>query len=205
MEWTWVVTTTVPVLTFIVGLWWNRVDGDRRERRAAHATATAAFEQLQRATHLEVQDVLAAAFQAAGRFRRNEAETARDFGTALNRANVLASRIATSEVREMVSAALIADQALATASKDGFWEAQEQANRRRRPRRAGPPTLERVTPGCGPRARASGGRARSAAALDLQRYNNIWRDFHAATDTWLVVGRWRRTDRTLDLAVERAA
>jgi hypothetical protein len=31
MEWTWLVTTTIPVLTFIGGLWWNRVDGDRRE------------------------------------------------------------------------------------------------------------------------------------------------------------------------------
>ena len=128
MEWTWVVTTTIPVLTFIAGLWWNRVDGDRREQRAARAAAAAAFERLQRETHLEVQDVLAAALQAAGRFRSNEAGTDTDFGTALNRANILASRIANSEVRETVSTALVADQTLATASEDGFWEAHGQAN-----------------------------------------------------------------------------
>jgi hypothetical protein len=128
MEWTWVATTTIPVLTFIGGLWWNRVDGDRRERRAAQAAAAAAFEQLQRDTHLEVQDVLAAALQAAGRFRDNEAGTDRDFGTALNRANILASRIANPEVRETISTALIADQTLATASEDTFWEAHGQAN-----------------------------------------------------------------------------
>jgi hypothetical protein len=58
VEWQWVVTTTVPALTFIGGLWWNRVDGDRRETRARHAAETAAFEQLQRDTHLKLQDSL---------------------------------------------------------------------------------------------------------------------------------------------------
>jgi hypothetical protein len=110
MEWTWVVTTTIPVLTFIAGLWWNRVDGDRREQRAARAAAAAAFEQLQRGTHLELQDVLAAGFQAAGRFSSNEPGTDRDYGTAFNRANILASRIANSEIRETVSTALMADK-----------------------------------------------------------------------------------------------
>jgi hypothetical protein len=65
MEWTWVVTTTLPVLTFIGGLWWNRSDGDRRERRASRAAALAAFEQLQRDTSLELQDALGLIFRTA--------------------------------------------------------------------------------------------------------------------------------------------
>ena len=61
-SWQWVITTTLPVLTFIARLWWSRYDGDRRERRAAQAAASAAFEQLQRATYLEVQDALTKTF-----------------------------------------------------------------------------------------------------------------------------------------------
>ena len=128
MQWEIVLGPIAAVVIFIAGQVWNRYDGDRREQRASQAAQHAAFEQLQRETHLEAQDVLAAAYQAAGRFRSNEAGTDRDFGTALNRASILTSRIANSEVREMVSTALIATQALATASQDGFEEAQEQAN-----------------------------------------------------------------------------
>jgi hypothetical protein len=65
VEWTWVVTTTIPVVTFIGGLWWNRVDGDRRERRARRV----AFEQFQRATHLELQDHLGKLYLCLKRIR----------------------------------------------------------------------------------------------------------------------------------------
>jgi hypothetical protein len=65
MEWTWVVTTTIPVLTFIAGLWWSRYDGDRRERRASRAAASAVFEQLQRDAHLELQALLGRLYMAA--------------------------------------------------------------------------------------------------------------------------------------------
>jgi hypothetical protein len=47
MEWQWATTTTLPVVTFMVGLWWNRRDADRREDRAFH-----------RDTILELQDTL---------------------------------------------------------------------------------------------------------------------------------------------------
>jgi hypothetical protein len=71
----WVATTTIPVLTFIAGLWWNRHDGDRREHRAARAAASAAFEHLQREAHLELQDQLGKMYLAAMRAGRVGKET----------------------------------------------------------------------------------------------------------------------------------
>jgi hypothetical protein len=78
-----VVGTTLPVLTFIGGLWWNRADGDRREQRVAQAARSAAFEQLQRDTHLELQDSLLESFRAASRPAGARLAGAKSLGAAL--------------------------------------------------------------------------------------------------------------------------
>jgi hypothetical protein len=151
MEWTWVVTITIPVLTFIGGLWWNRVDGDRRERRAAQAAALAAFERLQRETHLELQDALVKTFEAAARAaaaRQAEAAvhapvqydaaaraaaadkvraTMDEFHAAAHRAAVLESRIDDSGIRELAMAAIDSSDALARASAPKIQRANDSA------------------------------------------------------------------------------
>jgi hypothetical protein len=137
MEWEWAVTTTIPVLTFIAGLWWSRYDGDRRERRARHAAAVAAFEQLQRETHLEVQDTLTKTFHGAARAAAarqahpSEALQTRaaldEFHIAAQRAVVLESRLADSGIRELVGAAIESSNALAHASGTKLQEATDRA------------------------------------------------------------------------------
>ena len=100
VDWTWVVTTTLPVLTFIGGLWWNRVDGDRR-----------AFEQTQRETHLALQDALLELFQAAVRYAATPAPAESDavvpsarasaldeYQAAVHRVAALGSRLADPDV-----------------------------------------------------------------------------------------------------------
>jgi hypothetical protein len=124
MEWTWLVTSTIPVLTFIGGLWWNRVDGDRWERRAAQAAAAAAFDQLQRETHLTLQDSLAATYNAASKAaaaRTSDSVSQADidaYRTVTNHAVVLQSRLADTEVQAQARAAIQAAQALVSATPE---------------------------------------------------------------------------------------
>jgi hypothetical protein len=65
MEWEVVLGPIAAVVIFIGGQVWNMHDGDRRERRATRAARSAAFEQLQRETHLELQEALGDAYKAA--------------------------------------------------------------------------------------------------------------------------------------------
>jgi uncharacterized membrane protein YccC len=93
----------VAVLIFIAGLAWNRHDTDRRERRAARAAASAAFEQLQRETHLELQDAIWRMHQASlapDETRREE------FRRACGRADVLESRLADPEAWRLAHLAI---------------------------------------------------------------------------------------------------
>jgi hypothetical protein len=123
MEW----EPIVAVLIFIAGLAWNRHDGDRRERRASRAAQLAAFEQLQRDTHLEMQDALAAAYQAADKARNKAAFERRALATPLNRANVLQTRIADPRIRELVLKALKECQDLVMGPRDGLEETRKRA------------------------------------------------------------------------------
>ncbi|MGH9251835.1 MAG: hypothetical protein ACRD0W_20300 [Acidimicrobiales bacterium] len=138
MEWTWVVTTTLPVLTFIGGLWWSRYDGDRREHRAARAAALAAFEQLQRATHLELQDVLVEMYNAASQVAAArtalpmpsfltgtgdnpvaiERQGLKAFDAGSHRALILQSRLADSEIRALVQIATRSARVLCRATTE---------------------------------------------------------------------------------------
>jgi hypothetical protein len=133
MEWTWLVATTIPVLTFIGGLWWNRVDGDRRETRARQAAATEAFEQLQRDTHLKLQDSLAATYNAASKAaaaRTSGPDSQADvdaYRTATNHAAVLLSRLADTEVQTQAREAIQAAQALFSATETGIDAARAKA------------------------------------------------------------------------------
>jgi hypothetical protein len=116
------VTITIPVLTFIAGLWWNRADGDRRERRAAQAAASATFRQMQRDTHLELQDSLEETFRAATRFATTQLASGQgsrdEFHALLLHAVVLFSRIADPEVRTSTSMALESINMLANATTE---------------------------------------------------------------------------------------
>ena len=118
-----IVGPIAAVLIFIAGQAWNRYDGDRRERRASRAARLVAFEQLQRETHLELQEALGDMYKAAAdRAVDNAAgvETAADrIGTILitaHRVERLESRLADAEARALVSRASGLIQELADAS-----------------------------------------------------------------------------------------
>jgi hypothetical protein len=127
----------VAVLIFVAGLAWNRHDGDRRERRARLAEALAVFEQLQRETHLELRDTLAKTVQAAARAaetRRTRASEAHQTRAALDeshaaahRAAVLESRVANSDIRMLVVAAIESSKSLAHATGAKIQEATDTA------------------------------------------------------------------------------
>jgi 3'-phosphoadenosine 5'-phosphosulfate (PAPS) 3'-phosphatase len=116
----------VAVIIFIGGLAWGRYDGDRRERRASRAAATAAFEQLQRDTHLELQDALSETLRLAS-YSHQVREERRAFHAAYGRANVLRTRVADADARKYAHAALEACDTLAEAPIDGYEEARDLA------------------------------------------------------------------------------
>jgi hypothetical protein len=119
----------VAVLIFIGGLAWGRYDGDRRERRASLAAQQVAFEQLQRKTHLELQDALTETYAAADLVRQGRADQRHTvFAPAYNRANVLQTRVADDEVRKLAQDAIRKCQVLAGAPQDGWEEVRKQAN-----------------------------------------------------------------------------
>lgn len=120
---------TIPVLTLIGGFWLGMVDGDRRERRARDAARVAADEQLQRATHLELQDALVMTFQAAARaaVAHQTRDALNQYHAAAHHALVLESRVADSDIRTLVGAAIESSNSLARASKEEIQEANETA------------------------------------------------------------------------------
>jgi cbb3-type cytochrome oxidase subunit 3 len=116
MEWQWAVTTIVAFITFIVGLWATY----RTERRARRAAALAAHEQLQRETHLQMQEALVEMFQAATKAVAarivGDASEMPEFHAAGHRAVLLESRIADEDVRTSVDNAIQSFQVLARVS-----------------------------------------------------------------------------------------
>jgi hypothetical protein len=113
---------------------WGRYDGDRRERRASRAAAVAAFEQLQRETHFELQDTLVKTFQSAARSAAarkthpSETRAALDeYHANAHRAAVLESRVADSDIRTLVAAAIESSNSLAHASAAKIQEANDTA------------------------------------------------------------------------------
>jgi hypothetical protein len=120
MEW----EPIVAVLIFIAGLAWNRHDGDRRERRASRAAAAATFEQLQRETHLEVQDILTNMYRLAVRASLSTAATeTEEFHSVAQRASALASRLADSEVRKLVGEVVVKCHAMADSDSEDELDA----------------------------------------------------------------------------------
>jgi hypothetical protein len=102
MAWQWAITTTLPVLTFMVGLWWNRRDADRREDRAFH-----------RDTILELQDTLELLWGTA-----TGATTEHGYRGAWLRTLTLSTRITNFKAKELVDRVMEATDAIVKVAPD---------------------------------------------------------------------------------------
>jgi hypothetical protein len=116
MEWTWVVTTTLPVLIFMAGLWWNRRDADRREDRAFH-----------RVTIVELQDAMGLMWRTASGGGSGE-----EYRAAWLRTLTLSSRLTNFTAKELVHRVVAATDATVEAheARDSYGRRKAGTKRR---------------------------------------------------------------------------